>query len=151
MNKPFLSLIFIIMSSMLLSACSQDGDSNIVQWETDQQCNLHQEECTVKHDNAEVSLKISPHPIPIARPLGIEVATQNVQVEKMELDISGVNMYMGYNRVTLKPTTNGRFVGTSMLAFCTAQKMIWQITLIIHQADGTQIQIPYQLETVNRK
>lgn len=150
MIKAFFSLTFILLSTALLGACSQSGDNNIVQWEPEQKCNLHQEECSATHENSLVSLKISPHPIPIARPLGIEVSTKNVQVDKMELDISGVNMYMGYNRVTLSEQQPGRFVGTSMLAFCTSQKMLWQITLIIHQSNGSQIQIPYELETINR-
>lgn len=140
-----------LVALLALTGCSQTADENVVQWPTNQQCDLHQESCTAKMGDAQATLKISPHPIPIARPLGIEVDIKNLSVQKMELDISGVNMYMGYNRVELKSTTPTRFVGTSMLAFCTTQKMQWQVTLIIHQPDGTQIQIPYNLETLNYK
>lgn len=149
-KRNIFSLSILITALFTLAGCSQQSDENIVQWSTDQSCNLHSETCTAKQGDAQVTLKISPHPIPIARPLGIEVEIDNIAVQKMELDISGVNMYMGYNRVELKSTNPNRYVGTSMLAFCTTQKMIWQITLMIHQPDGTQIQIPYNLETINR-
>ena len=139
-----------LISTLLLTGCSKKQDEQIVQWQTDKSCDLHQQGCRATSGDAAVTLKISPHPIPIARPLGIEVEIENLAVQKMELDISGVNMYMGYNRVELKSTNPNRFVGTSMLAFCTTQKMIWQITLMIHQPDGTQIQVPYHLETINR-
>ena len=142
---------FGLISLFGLTSCESSSQANITQWPTDQTCNLHTENCVAQMGDAKVALKISPHPIPIARPLGIEVVLENLKAEKVELDISGINMYMGYNRVSLTPTgASGRYIGTSMLAFCTNETMQWQITLMIHQADGTQIQIPYNLETRNR-
>jgi len=150
-KQHFSKLLLVFPLVLSLMACSNGNNENIVQWPTDKDCDLHHQSCTAHKDDASVTLKISPHPIPIARPLGIEVETTNMNdIQKMELDISGVNMYMGFNRVELKPTSANRYVGTSMLAFCTTQKMIWQVTLMIHQADGSQIQLPYNLETVNR-
>lgn len=138
-----------LLSLLSLTSCNNAPEGNIIQWPTDQACNLHTESCIAQMGDATVVLKISPHPIPIARPLGIEVLLENIDAEKVELDISGINMYMGYNRVSLTPTDKaGRYIGTSMLAFCTNKKMQWQITLMIAQKDGSQIQIPYRLETI---
>lgn len=145
----FKSVAFIFALA-LLTSCSKDNQTEVTQWPVDDSCNLHEQSCSAVNGDAKVTLKISPHPIPIARPLGIEVATTNLQIKKMELDISGINMYMGYNRVELQSANPNRFVGTSMLAFCTNETMLWQITLMIHLADGSQIQIPYELETSNR-
>jgi len=144
-------LLSLFVTGLLLQGCSSSDNPNINQWPTSKTCNLHKESCTAKMGDASVTLKISPHPIPIARPLGIEVDIKNLNVQRMQLDISGINMYMGYNRVELTQINPNRFVGTSMLAFCTNQKMDWQVTLMIHQTDGTQIQIPYTLVTVNRR
>lgn len=157
-SRCFKALSFVGLLSLLTftqAGCERTSQANITQWPSDQNCNLHAENCVVQQGDATVSLKIRPHPIPIARPLGIEVTLENLSAEKIELDISGVNMYMGYNRVQLTPADQsgnqpGRYVGTSMLAFCTNETMQWQITLMIHQADGSQIQIPYPLETRNR-
>ncbi|MDG6773908.1 hypothetical protein QCB45_06155 [Thiomicrorhabdus sp. ZW0627] len=147
------TLTFILTGLLIvfdLSGCEQSPPENVTQWPLVEKCDLHHEVCTAQMDDASVTLKISPHPIPIAKPLGIEVSLNNLAAQKVELDISGVNMYMGYNRVTLTSTKPDYFVGTSMLAFCTTQKMQWQITLIIHLPEGKQIQIPFHLETSNR-
>lgn len=149
-TKKWFSILAGLVALLSLTSCEQSDSGKVSQWPAIQDCDLHHETCQAKMGKASVSLKISPHPIPIAKPLGIEVELQNLSAEKVELDISGVNMYMGYNRVTLTSTKPDHYVGTSMLAFCTNQTMQWQITLIIHQASGQQIQIPYYLETVNR-
>lgn len=152
---PFALLLLLAFGGLLsLSGCSQKEESSIVQWKSDNSCDLHTNICVVKHGDASVTLKIAPNPIPIARPLKVEALIENIPAEKVELDISGVNMYMGYNRVELKPTGKAGakvlYKGNSMLAFCTVKEMVWQITVMIHQADGTQIQIPHTLVTVNR-
>ncbi len=148
-NRLFIIVLFIL-SGFSLSGCEQSSPENIQQWPLSETCDLHQQTCTSEFEGRSVSLKISPHPIPIARPLGIEVLLKNIEAEKVELDISGINMYMGYNRVPLTAAKQpGRYIGTSMLAFCTNKKMEWQITLMIHQKDGSQIQIPYHLDTKN--
>lgn len=148
-NRLFV-IALLTLSGSSLSGCEQSPPENTQLWALSETCNLHQETCTSELEGRSVSLKISPHPIPIARPLGIEVSLDNIEAEKVELDISGMNMYMGYNRVPLTATKQpGHYIATSMLAFCTNKKMEWQITLMIHQKDGSQIQIPYRLDTMS--
>ena len=141
---------FTLIGFISLIGCDKSPSEDVELWPLLKDCDLHSQTCESTQGDAKVSLKISPHPIPIAKPLGIELALENLDAEKVELDISGVNMYMGYNRVTLLPINDGHFVGTSMLAFCTNQMMEWQITLIVHLTNGKQLQVPYTLETVNR-
>ncbi len=145
--KYFLLAIFCLT----LTACtdtSPPSDDQIIVWPEVNDCDLHTQACQARQGEQLVQLKISPHPIPIAIPLGIEVILHNIQAKKVELDIAGANMYMGYNRVTLIPDSHPeRYIGTTMLAFCTVEKMQWKITLIIHQTNGTHIQVPYLLET----
>lgn len=138
-------LPFLFFLTLLVGCDTQQ--SNVEQWPLQKNCNLHQETCAVEQNEQLVTLKISPQPIPIARPLGIEVELANMDVQQMEIDISGINMYMGYNRVPLKSYRPNYWVGTSMLAFCTQERMEWQVTLLITLKDGKQIQIPYQLIT----
>lgn len=133
-----------------LSGCSDPhSNENATLWPVNEQCDLHQGACTVEYQGAKVTLKISPTPIPVARPLGIEVDLEGISPTSMQLDISGVNMYMGYNRVPLKSTKPNHWVGTSMLAFCTAETMFWQITLML-DVNGEAVQIPFALTTRNR-
>lgn len=153
-RKTTRSLWPLIFSTLFLAGfiqgCSSSNQESVKQWPSPENCDLHNQACTATNGEAKATLEISPHPIPIARPLGIEVDVENLIVKKMELDISGVNMYMGYNRVDLSAASPNRYVGTSMLAFCTNEKMLWQITLMIETAQGDKIQIPYNLETINR-
>jgi len=152
MTKPFsfILTLFLFLMAATLTGCSQSDSENSTLWPMQSHCDLHTASCTASMDDVNVTLTINPQPIPIARPLGIEVTIENLAAQKVELDISGINMYMGYNRVSLQETAPGYFVGTSMLAFCTNQKMEWQLTLIMLLEDGSQIQVPYNLVTINR-
>ena len=146
----FVMALISILAIASLQGCDQNASNNAQLWPMNKDCDLHSENCTVSLDAASATLKISPHPIPIARPLGIEVELNGINPTEMQLDISGINMYMGYNRVPLKSSKPNHWVGTSMLAFCTAEKMEWQITLMLKMPDGKEVQIPYYLETINR-
>jgi len=151
LSHSWFTVLLCTLFALSITACTQEDPENISLWPLKDDCDLHQQTCISKMGDSSVSLKISPDPIPVARPLGIELILNNLDAEKVELDISGANMYMGYNRVKLKPSeTAGRYVGTSMLAFCTTDTMQWKITLIIHQKSGRQIQIPYLLKTEHR-
>ncbi|MBO1925058.1 hypothetical protein [Thiomicrorhabdus sp. 6S3-12] len=144
----FVALFTALIS--LLAGCDKKSQGDIDQWPTVENCNLHKGPCTTEHQGAKVTLRIDPQPIPIARPLGVQLDLENLNPTEVKLDISGINMYMGYNRVHLTSTRPNHWVGTSMLAFCTAEKMYWQLTLMLTQNDGKQIQIPFLLETSNR-
>ncbi|VAW45630.1 hypothetical protein MNBD_GAMMA04-2049 [hydrothermal vent metagenome] len=148
-SQTILKLSVFIFSTIFLSACNQQASpEKTTVWPTIENCDLNFQTCTSTQNNQSIRLKISPDPIPIAIPLGVELTVQNIPAEKIEFDISGDNMYMGYNRVTLiADGDSGRYVGGTMLAFCTTAKMKWKVTVIIHQKDGKQIQIPYLLET----
>lgn len=133
-----------------LSGCEQSPQQDANLWPTAANCDLHTGPCTIEHDGAKVTLQINPHPIPIARPLGVQLTLEGLNPSEVQLDISGINMYMGYNRVPLMSTKPNRWVGTSMLAFCTAEKMEWQVTVMLTE-NGKEIQIPFLLETSNRR
>ena len=151
MSKRFsLKWLFALSILPLLSACSNNSDDHITTWPVNNKCDLHSQSCSTTMDDAQATLNISPHPIPIARPLKIGVQLEKFpEIAKVELDISGVNMYMGFNRTTLEQTTPNIYEGTSMLAFCTTQDMFWQATIMVHLSNGEQIQIPYSLKTSN--
>lgn len=145
-----LALLIGLFSLALLSACQNKSDTP--SWPLVEDCDLHQQTCHAKQGDARASLTIQPQPIPLAKPFQIEVQLENLEAQTLELDIAGINMYMGYNRVTLTadPDKLGRYTGTSMLAFCTNEVMEWQISLLLQQADGSRLQIPFKLITRNR-
>ncbi|SIN71969.1 hypothetical protein SAMN05443662_0279 [Sulfurivirga caldicuralii] len=138
-------VIFLLSLLVLLAGCSHNDNATV--WPLDKSCNLHQQACTATHGDQAVTLAITPRPIPVAKPLQVEVRLRNIPAKQVALDISGLNMYMGYNRVTLKQENNDVWTGSSMLAFCTNDTMQWQLTVLIDTPDGQQIQVPFYLET----
>lgn len=110
-------------------------------------CQLHTGSCLIEQDGIKITLSVSPQPIPIAKALNITASIEGILPEKVQLDINGSNMYMGYNRVTLSPTEAQLWQGKSILSFCTIDEMQWQLTLLIDLADGRQIQAPFPLVT----
>lgn len=144
-------LLTLWLSIAALSACQSDThDAQGELWPLVSECNLHQQACQSRQGEASVTLTIAPQPIPVAKPLNVTVNLSGMTAEKVELDISGINMYMGYNRSALQAEAPNVFRGTAMLAFCTNEVMLWQLTVLVHQADGQVRQIPFQLETRNR-
>lgn len=146
-------MLAIVLSLNALSGCSHEGNNDpIQQWPLNQTCNLHKSACITQHDKQKVILDIYPKPIPIARMFKVRVKLENLYAENIQLDIAGVNMYMGYNRVTLRPVLGqpGLYEGQSMLAFCTNKTMQWQFTVMIKTTDHKKVQAPFYLETKTR-
>lgn len=156
MLKHYLKLAFawlmpFIFSFSLISLSGCDSQDPTQVWSLVEDCDLHQQACISDHGDAQVELSITPRPLAIAKPLDVQVTLHNLAAEQVDLDISGLNMYMGYNRVALQPSAQaGQFKGRTMLAFCTNEIMLWQVTLLVTQPNGELIQIPFKLETRNR-
>lgn len=95
-------------------------------------CNLNTAPCRVTlADGGSVELAISPRPIPVVSPLTIEAKLIGIAADTAELDFSGADMEMGYNRVPLAAQGNGRFTATAALPVCVTGRMNWRATLIL--------------------
>lgn len=140
-------LLKVGVVAVVLHLLACDTSSPMQSWPLVEQCDLQQGLCRGVQDKQQVTLLISPRPLPIAKPLDVQVGLAGFdQVDKVELDIAGVNMYMGYNRVELKPQGEGVYSGVSMLAFCTNQEMQWQISVLIHQGENVTA-VPFSTTT----
>ena len=136
----------LLLTSLFLVSCSDQQQINA--WETNENCKLHTEPCTTSVNQQQVTISIKPNdPIPIAQMLSFNVETAGIDIQSMQLDIAGVNMYMGFNRVKLSPTSENNFEGNTMFAFCTTSKMEWLITVIIQPVKGEQIHVPFKIVT----
>ncbi len=131
---------------ILVAACSS-SDSAVTTWPMVTNCDLHHQACTATHESARVTLDIRPRPIQVARPLEVSVSVAGMTPQSVALDISGVNMYMGYNRVELQPAGVGHWTGHAMLAFCTNREMVWRVSVLMTLKDGRRISVPFRLVT----
>lgn len=157
MNRLRLITFLLGLVVLSLSACHSpfsDEEDIADVWPTDKSCHLHSGQCTLKHGNQQVTLSISPNnPIPVARLLNAKVALTNIPAKSVQIDITGLNMYMGYNRTNLSPVAPAKpgqpkqYNGNIILAFCTNDTMQWQLSVLITTPKGKIISAPFLLTT----
>ena len=109
-------------------------------------CDLQQQSCRAElPDGGTIELSITPHPIPVVKPLKVQVTVTGLTARKVEIDFAGVAMNMGYNRLALQPADAGRFVGEASLPVCVTGRMEWLATLLV-ETDRQQIAVPFHFD-----
>lgn len=154
LKGTFLFVAASLVGFISLSSCDFQPNSTqpLTSWPLVQDCSLHHQACESQQAQQSVRLEMLPRPIKVARMLDVSVQLENIQAQKVELDIAGENMYMGYNRVQLSAVPNqpGHYRGQSMLAFCTLDDMKWQISVLMTQPNGQVLAVPFALNTPQR-
>lgn len=148
-----LTLLFLVGSLGAISSCdspfSEQNDDEVTVWKADPNCDLHKGLCKLQKGKQSVTLDISPNnPIPVAHLLDATVKLTGFHPQNVQIDIAGINMYMGYNRTTLVPldSQSNTYHNKIMLAFCTSEKMDWEISVLITQ-DNKITKVPFLLST----
>jgi hypothetical protein len=116
-------------------------------------CDLERTGCRVSFsEGGAVRLDVMPRGIPVVQPLQIEVELSDLPSPlRVELDFAGVDMDMGYNRVSLTPVDEqpGLYRGAGMLPVCVRDRMTWEARVLIFLEDGT-LSAPFRFETTRR-
>lgn len=142
---------------------SSQGDAKRVVVDSD--CDLRQGQCQLNLDGKAMVFSIEPSDIRTLMPLTLQLSIPGVVVggnpaadgavngsgkdlafNRISVEFEGVNMDMGYNRVILEAKGKGRFVGSGMLAACTAETMIWRVHLLL-ETDERVYDYRFALET----
>lgn len=114
----------------------------------DPDCDLQQNACQgVFPDGSRIILSILPRPFEALRPLQIQVLTEGMDPQRVEVDFSGLGMYMGYNRPHLQKEAPRRYAGTGMLASCAMPSMAWEATVLAKTETGVMA-APFRFETL---
>ena len=114
----------------------------------DSGCNLRQGACTTHLENGgSIRFSITPKSIPVIEPLTLKVKTTGFDVESAEVDFSGTDMYMGFNRAKLKASGKGEFSGEGRIPVCVTDAMEWEAKVMLHTANGLYV-APYRFITV---
>ena len=112
------------------------GDAGLVV-DAPASCDLNVRRCAVDLPaGGRVELSISPQPIPVVKPLQIDVRVTDINVHRVELDFSGRTMDMGPNRTLLAAVGEGIYRGSAMLPVCVTGRMDWQATLLVDTGRG---------------
>ncbi|MBK1718265.1 hypothetical protein [Thiocystis violacea] len=93
-----------------------------------------------------VRFAIEPRDLPTSAPLRLGVETAGLDVAAVEVDFAGVDMYMGFNRVSLAAVQKGRYAGQGMLPVCVRERMTWEARVLIHTPDGL-LAAPFRFDT----
>ncbi|MCU7931533.1 MAG: hypothetical protein KZQ90_12095 [Candidatus Thiodiazotropha sp. (ex Codakia rugifera)] len=114
----------------------------------DPACDLRAGPCVTQlEDGSLVSFSIEPRELPVVKPLQLQVSLQGLEADQIEVDFSGVDMNMGFNRIKLKNGSAGEFTGSGMLPVCVWDAMEWEAQVLIDTQQGL-VSVPYRFITV---
>jgi hypothetical protein len=112
-----------------------------------------------------VVLDILPRGIPAVRPLTITASLVGLPApQRVEVDFTGVDMDMGFNRSELEPASHGvagaagrshgdgvgqgtQWSGTGMLPVCVRQRMTWEARVLLHYPQR-MLAAPFRFDTL---
>lgn len=144
------SLMLITIVVILFKAWPILFPELIVKLPADPDCDLRAGPCvTQMNDGSQVSFSIVPRELPLMKPLQLQVEVDGLQANRIEVDFSGTDMHMGFNRFTLQPLSNDIFKGEGMLPVCVWDAMEWEAQVFIEVDRGT-ISVPYRFITVRQ-
>jgi hypothetical protein len=72
----------------------------------------------------------------LVKPLQLRVELQGLKAQQVEVDFSGVDMNMGFNRFKLSRTGEGEFTGEGILPVCVRDAMEWEAKVLITTPQG---------------
>ena len=110
-------------------------------------CELHRRACAATlPQGGRVEFSITPRPIPVLQALHLEVTITGLKPGKVEVDLAGASMNMGYNRSELTATGGGRHTAETSLPVCVSGGMTWVATVIV-ETDRQRIAVPFRFDT----
>ena len=116
----------------------------------DPACDLRIAPCTAQFPNGgKVHFSMEPRSLPPLAPLRIAARLEGIEAGSVEVDFSGTDMNMGYNRVTLTDSGAGHYEGKAMLPICVRSRMGWEAKVMLHTSTGIFV-APFRFETVSR-
>lgn len=100
-------------------------------------CDLNAGPCSTElAEGGTITLAISPRPVPMLRELELRLELDKQAQDALgtpdtlELDLAGVEMFMGYQRPTLEHAGEGHYRGTTTLPICVTESMTWAATVM---------------------
>ena len=98
-------------------------------------CNLGEAACRyATPDGGMLLLDMSPRPVPLMRAVGFSVQAADTSLVPAYVEITGLNMEMGVNRVPLRRSADGAWVGETIIPVCSQRHMQWQAALFLQSA-----------------
>ncbi|MDD5391279.1 MAG: hypothetical protein PHD37_18230 [Gallionellaceae bacterium] len=113
----------------------------------DESCSISSETCAMPlPDGGRIEFVLGPRPVRLLSPLKLEIRVSGSNARAMEVDFTGVNTPMAFNRAYLIPSGNGVYGAQTSLPVCATGRMVWQATILL-ESGGRQILAPFRFET----
>lgn len=112
-----------------------------------EECDLNERACrAVLPSGGQVLLDLEPRPMPALQPIAVTLQLTGQNPEWVELDLTGVEMYMGANRARLERVEPGRYSGEAVLPVCASEAMTWAVT-VLPEGDAERGQVQFRFVT----
>jgi len=119
-----------------------------IQMDLDRGCDLRAGPCTsALQDGRAIRFSIEPRSIPPLVPLQLRVDAIGFAAQAVTVDLNGVGMPMGLNRVFLSQVPDGHFAASGSLSVCIRDAMEWE-ALVTVVSDDVEIAAPFRFITV---
>ncbi len=113
----------------------------------DPQCDLRTDACSSAFPSGgQVRFQIRPKAIPVLKPLALEVQLEGIMPQGVEVDFSGTDMNMGYNRATLERDGSNHWRGKIILPACARDHMEWEAKVLL-KTDEKILAAPFRFST----
>lgn len=107
-------------------------------------CDLQQSACgAALPGGGRVLLSIEPHPIPLLKPMRLELTVTGFTATGAEIEFTGADMDMGIQRAVLTAPAPGRFSGEATLPVCVTGRMQWQAAVSLKSPQGDVV-VPFR-------
>lgn len=113
----------------------------------DTACSLSSATClTDLPGGGSLEFTLGPRPTPLLKPLALDIRITGSRARALEVDFTGVDVPMAFNRAHLAPQSEGAYSGQARLPLCASGRMEWRATVLLE--DGTRrIHVPFRFET----
>jgi len=113
----------------------------------DETCSLSRETCSVRlPDGGSLKFSLGPRPVPLLKPLTLEIRIAGSNANPVEVDFTGVNVPMAFNRAYPTQATNGVYTAQTTLPLCASGRMVWQASVLLEKGDD-RLLVPFRFET----
>ncbi|MFN3397723.1 MAG: hypothetical protein ACK4ZS_04220 [Sulfurimicrobium sp.] len=113
----------------------------------DETCSLSSETCALSlPDGGRLEFALGPRPVRLLSPLKLEIRVSGSDARPLEVDFTGVNTPMAFNRAYLIPSGNGVYGAQTGLPVCATGRMVWQATVLLENGERRML-APFHFET----
>jgi hypothetical protein len=113
----------------------------------DETCSISSETCAMPlPGGGRIEFALGPRPVRLLSPLKLEISVFGSHARALEVDFTGVNSPMAFNRAYLIPSGNGVYGAQTALPVCATGRMVWQATILLENGKRRML-APFRFET----